>query len=49
MDTYAKPEYQLTEDDQSWAAELADAALDLTRDQRGSLAAIAAETRRPAR
>jgi hypothetical protein len=43
MDTYDKPEYQLTEDDRSWAAELADAAPDFTRDQRG---AIAAEARR---
>jgi len=46
MDTYAKPEYQVTQDDRSWAADLADAAPDLTEDQRGQLAAIAAETRR---
>ena len=46
MGTHAKPEYQVTEDDRSWAADLADAAPDFTGDQRGQLAAIAAEARR---
>jgi hypothetical protein len=41
MDTNTKREYQLTEDDRSWAADLADAARDFARDQRGHLAAAA--------
>jgi hypothetical protein len=43
MDTNTKREYQLTEDDRSWAADLADAARDFARDQRGHLAAADAD------
>jgi hypothetical protein len=46
MDTNTKRKYQLTDDDRSWAADLADAAPDFTGDQRGQLAAIAAEATR---